>query len=169
MISPLLVLEHLTTSPPLALNGAGGEDRMIRLLVKAIPLITTILLIACGSNTPVDSEQEGRILLWHQWSGADEETLNELLDMFNEVYPEITVISISHTSAGLKESFIDAATRGFGPDVMIGSQLWTPELADAQLIRPVGRKTRSIQNLILTQRLIPLRYQDELVRAAACA
>ena len=85
MISPLLVLEHLTTSPPLALNGAGGEDRMIRLLVKAIPLITTILLIACGSNTPVDSEQEGRILLWHQWSGADEETLNELLDMFNEV------------------------------------------------------------------------------------
>ncbi|UCC54299.1 MAG: hypothetical protein JSV68_10070, partial [Anaerolineaceae bacterium] len=107
---------------------------MIRLLIKAVPSIAVFLLVACGRSAPVNSEQEGRILLWHQWSGADEETLNELLDMFTEVNPEITVIGISHPSDSLKESFVDAATRGLGPDVMIGSQLWTPELADAQLI-----------------------------------
>ena len=134
---------------------------MIRLLVKTIPLLAVFLLIACDSDATVNSEQEGRILLWHEWSGADAETLDELLDNFNEVYPEITVISISHPSDGLKESFIDAATRGLGPDIMIGSQLWTPELADAQLIRSVDENKINAESY-LAPALNTLRYQDKL-------
>ncbi|MDX1416185.1 MAG: extracellular solute-binding protein, partial [Candidatus Promineifilaceae bacterium] len=87
--------------------------------------------------------------------------LNELLDNFNKVYPDITVISISHSPDDLQHSFIDAATRGLGPDVMIGSQLWIPELAEAQLIRPVDEAAINHESYV-TAALNTLRFQGNL-------
>ncbi len=102
-----------------------------------VPLIAILLLVACGGEPAPESELEGRVLLWHTWSGSDEQALNELLDKFNDVYPEVTVISISYSDEELREQFVDVAQRGMGPDVIIGSQLWIPELVDAGLIHAV--------------------------------
>ncbi len=135
---------------------------MKRSLGEGILLIVLlVLMVGCSGDAPTDADQEGRVLLWHTWGGADEEALNELLDNFNDVYPEIQVISISYSPDGLKDSFVEAATRGLGPDIVIGLQLWTPDLADANLIRAVDESEINAESY-LAPALDTMRYQNQL-------
>ncbi len=130
-------------------------------LGKIIPLIALLFLVACNPGQTQDTALQGRVLLWHTWSGADEEVLNELLDKFNDVYPEITVISISYSESELRDQFVDVAQRGMGPDVIIGSQLWIPELVDAGLIHAMEQDRIDLTPFLDTA-LQSLRYKGEL-------
>ena len=126
-----------------------------------VPLVALLLLAACTDGSAQDSELQGRVLLWHTWSGADEQALNDLLDKFNDVYPEITVISISYSESELREQFVDVAQRGMGPDVIIGSQLWIPDLVDAGLIHALEENRIDLSPFLATA-LQSLRYRGEL-------
>ena len=130
-------------------------------LGKLLPVIALLFLVACAGGSVEDSELHGRVLLWHTWSGADEAALNELLDKFNDVYPEITVISISYTEPELRDQFVDVAQRGMGPDVIIGSQLWIPDLVDAGLIHALDEDHIDLSPFLGTA-LQSLRYRGEL-------
>jgi len=128
---------------------------------KILPLIALLFLVACTGGSAENTELQGRVLLWHTWSGADEDALNELLDKFNDVYPEITVISISYTGQELREQFVDVALRGMGPDVIIGSQSWIPDLVDAGLIHALEEDRLDLSPFLDTA-LQSLRYRGEL-------
>ncbi len=135
------------------MRGRIGAGFLIVLLI--------LLLLGCNSDTQADDVQDGRILLWHTWSGTDEEALNELLANFNEVYPQIQVISISYTPDDLRAAFVEAASRGLGPDIIIGAQLWTPELVDANLIHDIDEAQIDAATY-LAPALDTLRYRGQL-------
>lgn len=104
---------------------------------KVFLLLSVILLLlsACAGSSKRTTGT--RILLWHMWNGPDEAALDNLLARFQEIYPDISVISIRFDADELQEQFAITTERGLGPDLLIGSQLWTPALAQQNLIRPV--------------------------------
>ena len=140
-------------------------DRSSSIHARAIYLIMLLLaaslLTACGDRTEGNDEQSGRILLWHAWSGPEEEALNSLLAKFSDIYPEITVISARYTLDELKAEYMGKVVQGLGPDLLIGAQEWTPELVEAGLIRALN-EAQVDTSIYLTSALNTVRYDDRV-------
>ena len=124
-------------------------------------IIFGFFLTSCSNSTNDDSLPKGRILLWHTWTGSEEEALNRLLDKFHDVYPELTVISTPYSAEYLKGEFEDKVIQGLGPDLLIGSQRWLPDLADAGLIQIIDEEELDTSGY-LTAAVNTLRYKGNL-------
>ncbi|HSH01696.1 MAG TPA: extracellular solute-binding protein [Anaerolineae bacterium] len=91
-----------------------------------------LLLVACQG---VSSDQlQGRILLWHSWEGADQELLDQVLDQFMEINPEVTIVSARIPEEQLKTRYENSAPQGLGPNLIIGKSDWLPDWARQDLI-----------------------------------
>ena len=106
----------------------------IQKFLRLCPLLFAFLLIACGTTGSQSVADQGTILLWHEWSGTEQEALDRLLEKFTEV-TGFDVISIAYAPGTLENEFIDKALKGLGPDLVIGKQAWLPRLVDARAIR----------------------------------
>src|SRR5690606_6007904 len=86
-------------------------------------IFATILLFAsCGAPRfrPQSSDLEGRILIWHAWSEAEDEALNQAISAFTNLHPDVTVRIQRFTSRTEMEMQFDiAVTTGLGPDLII--------------------------------------------------
>lgn len=133
----------------------------ILLLALFMSLVSGFLMTACGADASEEVELKGRILLWHAWSGTEEEILDGLLDKFNDIYPSISVIAVAYDPDELQEQFKDKVEQGLGPDLLIGSQLWTRDLADAGLLQTIDQEDVDL-SLYLAPALNTLNYNDEL-------
>lgn len=127
-------------------------------------LLLALFLAACSWGNRGAQPLRGRILLWHMWNEADAAALDRLLARFHEVYPGIKVITIAYTPDQLQEQFRVTVDRGLGPDLLIAPHLWTPELADADLIRPLDEDSLDL-SMMNPKALATLRYQDRLYGA----
>ena len=133
---------------------------MVRFLFLTVLVVLSSALTSCGGLRD-STVLEGRILLWHAWQGSEAETLNNLIDKFHDIYPGITVISSSYAPEDLEHEFRDKSSQGLGPDLLIGEQMWIPELADELLIQPMD-ETNIDPERYLSSALTTLRYQGKL-------
>ena len=123
-------------------------------------LFLMLLIVSCRESLP-DDELNGRITLWHSWSAAEAAVLEEVLAQFQEIHPNVRIISIALPEDHILEEYIQSGDAGLGPGLLIGNDSWIGELVNTGLIRPVSvDETNSAlfnsRNRALTQ------YQDQV-------
>ena len=85
-------------------------------------LAIALLLSGCLNTVPEAKERvRGRLLIWHPFEGKEAETLNNMLDQYRELYPQIKVISEFFPEKIISEQFRQKSQSGLGPDLMISS------------------------------------------------
>ncbi len=134
---------------------------MIGRRLQVMGLILLLLAsVSCRSNV-ADDELNGRVTLWHSWSAAEAEVLDEALAQFQEIHPNVQIITFALPEDQILKEFVAAGKDGLGPGILIGDDSWIGELAENGMIRPLtaGEITPTMfssRNRALTQ------YQDQL-------
>lgn len=134
-----------------------------------ILLFTTILslfalrLFTLDENVVGSAKTAGTILIWHSWGETEAAALQEVLDKFSELHPDANII-VDHIDPNeLRSLFEEAATTGFGPDILIGPNDWVHPLAEARLIQNVdARLDEEVRQRYLPAALETLRYEGGL-------
>jgi ABC-type glycerol-3-phosphate transport system substrate-binding protein len=129
------------------------------------PLIVLLLLLSCcgiGCRQEFERSQRATILVWHDWPEPQSAALEELLRGFEEVHPEITIVVEYVADDELRETMLDQAAAGLGPDLIIESDMTVvAELVDAGLL--VDLKMERIEtDELLPQAVDALRWNDGL-------
>ncbi|MBE2200274.1 MAG: extracellular solute-binding protein [Anaerolinea sp.] len=147
-------------------------------------LLIILFLAGCQSGDTAAASDKGKILLWHGWSEAEAETLSGILHKFDEIYPNLSVISQAVAADELRQRYEQAARLGLGPDLFIGPGEWLVPLADQGLIqdlRPFAPRTEDylsgavgsltyadgLYGLPLALRPVALYYNTKLVETPA--
>ncbi len=74
------------------------------------------------------------IKLWHGWTGAEADTLAQVVKDFEAATPGAKVDLLQVPFDQLKNKYTTEASTGGGPDLLIGPKDWIGELAQAKLI-----------------------------------
>ena len=77
---------------------------------------------------------KGQIILWHSWAGPEAESLDEVIQRFQAVYPQVDLQVLYVPEGDLPSQFVTAASAGQGPTVILAAQDWGPSWFDAKLI-----------------------------------
>ncbi len=107
-------------------------------------LLLIFCLVSCNNSSPNDGLR-GEILLWHDWSGTEAQLMNQLLNKFSDIHPEMTVVTQSFSADTLQEQFMDSVRSGLGPDLLIGEAAWAREFADADLIKVMTEEALGVK------------------------
>jgi arabinogalactan oligomer/maltooligosaccharide transport system substrate-binding protein len=123
-------------------------------------LFALVILTSCQSNFS-DDELNGRITLWHSWSGAEAVMLSEGLAQFQEIHPDVRIVTVALPEDQVLEEFNRAGHNGLGPGILIGSDSWIGELGNTGLIRSLSAD--EAPSALLDERNASLaRYQGQL-------
>ncbi len=127
------------------------------MLIVSVMIIAGMVLAACGAPPAAQPTQppaaqptaapmgvKGTAVLWHGWTGAEEETLKEVIASFQQANPEAKIDVLAVPFDQLKNKFTTEAATGGGPDLMIGPKDWIGELANAGLIAPLDEVGKDI-------------------------
>jgi maltose-binding protein MalE len=99
-------------------------------------LIPQLFLAGCRSNQDEDA-LHGRVTLWHSWPASEAVVLQDAIAQFQEIHPDVRVITVSLPREQLLAEFQKAGKDGFGPALLIGNDTWIGALVEEGLIRPV--------------------------------
>ncbi len=100
-----------------------------------LALLMTLTFFASGSAR-VSAQDSGSLTLWHGWTGAEADTLNDqIIPAWQEANPGVTIDVLAVPFDQLKNKYQTEVATGGGPDLLIGPADWTGELASADLIR----------------------------------
>jgi ABC-type glycerol-3-phosphate transport system substrate-binding protein len=91
--------------------------------------------VVAGAGCSGPSEQDRTVTLWHIWSLGPNAPIQETLDRFAVVSPEMTVTSDSVATNNIKAKLVAAAETSSLPDVFLINSAWVQELgADKHLV-----------------------------------
>jgi arabinogalactan oligomer/maltooligosaccharide transport system substrate-binding protein len=82
-------------------------------------------------------EIEGRVVLWHSWTGADGDALAAILTDFQERYPNLIVDTLFVAYDELPQIYADAVAAGGGPDLVFAPNWWLRDLVDSEAVQPL--------------------------------
>ncbi len=133
-----------------------------------------------GEPVPASSQQvltleqiDGRVVLWHSWSGADGDALAAILTDFQERYPNLTVDTLFVAYDELPQTYADAVAEGGGPDLVFAPNWWLRDLVDVESVQPLDELVDSstlerfwpaaVDNLRVDGRLYGLPVNVDLV------
>ena len=101
-------------------------------------LLLILLLLASCQPSELEDELSGRITLWHSWSAEETVVMEEALAQFEEIHPNVQIVSVALPEDQILEEFIEAGNDGLGPGLLIGRDGWIGELVNEGLIQPVS-------------------------------
>jgi len=111
------------------------HGRLPRATSLILALLMTLTFFASGSAR-VSAQDSGSLTLWHGWTGAEADTLNDqIIPAWQEANPGVTIDVLAVPFDQLKNKYQTEVATGGGPDLLIGPADWTGELASADLIR----------------------------------
>jgi maltose-binding protein MalE len=122
-------------------------------------LLWLISLTGCQAAANGSGALHGRILLWHSWSEADTLVLEQILEEFTGIHPNVTIITAAIPPEELRERYESAVPQGLGPNLLIGRAEWVPDLAAQGLIAKYSENQITSFNF-LPPALRALRVQD---------
>lgn len=112
---------------------------LIKLTAMAVPASMTGGALVRSRASAQESELSGSLTLWHGWTGAEADTLNnDVLPAWLAAHPDATVEALAVPFDQLKAKYNTEAATGGGPDLLIGPLDWVGELATSETIRPLG-------------------------------
>ncbi|KXZ40645.1 arabinogalactan oligomer / maltooligosaccharide transport system substrate-binding protein [Alkalithermobacter thermoalcaliphilus JW-YL-7 = DSM 7308] len=121
-------------------------------LLKKLSMILSVLLIfagvlsGCSNQNEVNLEElekevskeiKGDIVFWHGWSGAEEETLKEVIKLFQDKYPEAKVNPVPVVFEQLQDKLKASMQAGEAPDLFLGPNDWVGVFATLNQIEPL--------------------------------
>jgi ABC-type glycerol-3-phosphate transport system substrate-binding protein len=78
------------------------------------------------------------ITIWHSWGAAETEKLQEVIQSFKRLFPDVTFKLIYIPLDDLLGAYQAAAYFGQGPSLLLGPSNWGPVLYEASLIADLG-------------------------------
>ena len=95
---------------------------------KPLFRVFTVLMVALtlgfggiASSSAQDSSASGTLKLWHGWTGAEADTLNnQILPAWEAAYPNVKIEALAVPFDQLKNKYQTEAATGGGPDLLIG-------------------------------------------------
>jgi len=127
-----------------------------RFLLLSLAIMT--ILTACAVN---DDTPDGRLLLWHSMDANAATTFDEIFEKFSDIYPGTQIIAVRVPADNLLNRYIESASLGLGPDVLIGDDSWVLELVEAGLIEDLSNRDINT-DIYLSSALTALRLNDRL-------
>ncbi|MDX1416892.1 MAG: extracellular solute-binding protein, partial [Candidatus Promineifilaceae bacterium] len=124
--------------------------------------LSTLLLAACTTPPAEETPMDGRVLLWHDWQGADAQVLNDLIAEFTAIHPGVEVISVPISAGTIINRFQDRSDSGLGPDLMLLDSGTIFELAETGLIKDISAQVDLEKQSYLPSALSMLRNGDQL-------
>ena len=105
-------------------------------------LVASLLLVALTvsglSTVRAQDDLQGELTLWHGWTGAEADTLNnDVLPAWEAAHPGVKITTLAVPFDQLKNKYQTEAASGGGPDLVIGPLDWVGEFATAELIQPL--------------------------------
>ena len=112
---------------------------VLKLTAMAVPAsIAGGALVRTGVSAQ-ESELSGNLTLWHGWTGAEADTLNnDILPAWLAAHPDAPVEALAVPFDQLKAKYNTEAATGGGPDLLIGPLDWIGELATSETIKALG-------------------------------
>ncbi len=111
--------------------------RLSRAMSLVVALLMTMTFFASGS-APIAAQDSGSLTLWHGWTGAEADTLNDqIIPAWEAANPGVSISVLAVPFDQLKNKYQTEVATGGGPDLLIGPADWVGELAGAELIRPL--------------------------------
>jgi arabinogalactan oligomer/maltooligosaccharide transport system substrate-binding protein len=105
-------------------------------------VVASLLLVAMAmsgfSTARAQDDLQGELTLWHGWTGAEAETLNnDVIPAWEAAHPGVEITTLAVPFDQLQNKFQTEASAGGGPDLLIGPLDWVGTFATAELIRPL--------------------------------
>jgi ABC-type glycerol-3-phosphate transport system substrate-binding protein len=111
---------------------------VFKLSVMAVPAALGGAALLRTGAAAQDSELSGNLTLWHGWTGAEADTLNnDILPAWLAAHPDAPVEALAVPFDQLKAKYNTEAATGGGPDLLIGPLDWVGELATSETIKPL--------------------------------
>ncbi|MGE3797609.1 MAG: extracellular solute-binding protein, partial [Thermomicrobiales bacterium] len=108
------------------------------LRVPAMMLALLLTISAAGNVIAQDEELSGSLTLWHSWTGAEADTLNnDLLPAWQAAYPNVEIELLAVPFDQLRNKYQTESATGGGPDLLIGPHDWVGDLAQSELIQSI--------------------------------
>lgn len=112
-------------------------------------LIVGLLAACAGDGGDEDNAPQGPssspiafasppLLIWHPFSGAGQDALEQIRLDFEVAHPQIDVVLQAFDPATLRNEFAGAVRAGAGPDVLLGPADWMVSLTQEGHLRPVS-------------------------------
>lgn len=112
--------------------------RWLRVPAMMLALLLSISAAAGSTVVAQDEELSGTLTLWHSWTGAEADTLNnDLLPAWQAAYPNVKIEVLAVPFDQLRNKYQTEAATGGGPDLLIGPHDWVGDLAISDLIQPI--------------------------------
>jgi len=124
--------------------------------------IVGVLLAACASRATEETSMNGRVLLWHDWQGPETQTLNNLIEKFTELHPDVEVISLPVSADTMVNRFDDRNASGLGPDLILLNADSVFELAESGLIDDISGQIDLEDGQYLSSALVTLQDGERL-------
>jgi arabinogalactan oligomer/maltooligosaccharide transport system substrate-binding protein len=116
--------------------------------VARILIISAFILTACApaattqapaapAATNTSAPKAVTITVWHGMTGAEQDTLTQIITNFQNANPGITVNVLAVPFDQLQNKYTTEASTGGGPDLMFGPKDWIGQYANANLISPL--------------------------------
>lgn len=127
--------------------------------LAAAPFVSTR-----GRRSAAAQDLSGNLVLWHGWTGAEADTLNNaVLPAWQAARPNVTVEALAVPFDQLKNKFNTDASTGGGPDLLIGPLDWVGELATNENIQPLDEMaTEEVTGAYIPAVVDALRFNDQL-------
>lgn len=147
----------------------------LNLLLRCVFLAALCLLSACASTTaeprtspsPAAGAQTQpgivRITLWHSWSGAKLDALNNLARSYEQNHPDVRISLQSKPASDMLRTYSLSVADGSAPQILLMLGRYVGDLAERQYIAPVD-DVFSAEELapLLPQAVDSARFNDQL-------
>ncbi|MEA5508534.1 extracellular solute-binding protein [Crocosphaera sp. UHCC 0190] len=121
-----------------------------------------ILLTACQlTMLEQQSILQGRLLIWHPFQGENGIIFQNLLDDFQQLYPDVQLLSEYIPQTKLSQQFIQKSRAGLGATVLIDFAEQIPNMTKAGSIQPLTTKNLDLSKF-LPSMVTQISYQDKI-------
>ena len=140
---------------------------MYKGFVAKLVLMIALFLSCCRSSSPeTETQEQGNILVWHNFSGKSAAILQSIFAQYSAIHPQVTIIpeyieSDLQRESTINKRFIEQTQAGLGPDLLITLDAFIPFFVDAGTISHLQEGDID-SSIYLTQTLERVRYQDKL-------
>jgi arabinogalactan oligomer / maltooligosaccharide transport system substrate-binding protein len=136
----------------------------LRLPALAISFLLVAMAMSGLSTARAQDDLKGELTLWHGWTGAEADTLNnDVLPAWQAAHPNVKITTLAVPFDQLKNKYQTEAATGGGPDLLIGPIDWIGELSTAELIHPLDEMAdETLLSNYIPATVDALRYDGKL-------
>lgn len=130
-------------------------------------MLLAIWLTACSHGSfdrlsTWSGQLQDTLLIWHPFKGENAKILTGSLHDFQQLNPQVQILSEYLSPNELSEQFIKQGEYGFGPDLLINLERPIPELVKAGRIQPIPENVIKDLSYYFPATWTNVRYQDKI-------